>query len=55
LTEKRQLLKLLIRKDTDGTIKYSLYYRPGASVKELAYMQCKRIFIEKSFREGKKE
>ena len=40
---------------TEGTIKYSLCYRPGALVKELAYMQCKRFFIEKSFREGKKE
>ncbi|WPV67789.1 IS701 family transposase [Chitinophaga sp. LS1] len=55
LTEKRQLLQLLIRKDIDGTIKYSLCYKPGASMKELAYMQCKRFFIEKSFREGKKE
>lgn len=55
LTEKRQALQLLIGKDVDGTIKYSQCYKPGASIKELAYMQCKRFFIEKSFREGKKE
>ena len=28
---------------------------PGATLRQLAYMQCKRFFIEKSFREAKKE
>lgn len=55
ITEKRQLVKLLIRKDPDGTVKYSLCHHPEANLKQLAYMQCKRFFIEKSFREDKKE
>lgn len=28
---------------------------PGSSLKELAYRQCKRYFVEKAFREAKKE
>jgi len=55
LTQRRQQLTLLIRADKDGTIKYSLCYCPGCSVKELAYRQSKRYFVEKSFREAKKE
>lgn len=55
ITQKRQLLHFLIRKDVDGTVKYSLCYQPGATLRQLAYMQCKRFFIEKSFREAKKE
>jgi SRSO17 transposase len=55
VTQRRQLIHLLIRKDTDGIIKYSFCYHPGATLKQLAYMQCKRYFIEKAFREGKKE
>lgn len=55
LTGKRQLVTLLIREDRDGTIKYSFCHCPGASLKELAYRGCKRYFIEKAFREGKKE
>ena len=55
LTNRRQLLTLLIREDKDGTIKYSFCHCPGASLKELAYRQSKRYFVEKSFREGKKE
>jgi SRSO17 transposase len=55
LTNRRQLITLLIRKDKDGTIKYSFCHCPGASLKELAYRQGKRYFVEKSFREGKKE
>jgi len=55
LTNKRQLVTLLIREDKDGTIKYSFCHCPGASLKELAYRQCKRFFVEKAFREGKKE
>jgi SRSO17 transposase len=55
LTGKRQLIELLIRQDRDGTIKYSYCYSSKATLQELAYRQCKRYFIEKSFREGKKE
>jgi SRSO17 transposase len=55
LTNRRQLVTLLIRKDKDGTIKYSFCHCPGASLKELAYRQSKRYFVEKSFREAKKE
>jgi SRSO17 transposase len=54
-TKKRQLVTLLIRKDKDGAIKYSFCHCPGASLKELAYRQSKRYFVEKSFREAKKE
>lgn len=55
LTNRRQLITLLVRKDKDGTIKYSFCHCPGASLKELAYRQGKRYFVEKSFREAKKE
>lgn len=55
LTNRRQLLTLLIREDKDGTIKYSFCHCPGATLKELAYRQSKRYFVEKSFRDGKKE
>ena len=55
ITNRRQLVTLLIREDKDGTIKYSFCHCPGASLKELAYRQCKRYFVEKAFREGKKE
>lgn len=55
LTGRKQIITLLIRQDKDGTIKYSFCYCPGANLKELAYRQCKRYFVEKSFREAKKE
>jgi len=55
LTNRRQLVTLLIREDKDGTIKYSFCHCPGASLKELAYRGCKRYFVEKAFREAKKE
>lgn len=55
LTGRKQIITLLIREDKDGTIKYSFCYCPGANLKELAYRQCKRYFVEKSFREAKKE
>jgi SRSO17 transposase len=55
ITGKRQLITLLIRQDKDGTIKYSYCHCPGCNVKELAYRQSKRYFVEKAFREGKKE
>ena len=55
LTGRRQHMQLLIRWDHDGTIKYSLCYCPGATLKQLAYRQCKRYFVEKAFREAKQE
>lgn len=55
ITNRKQLVTLLIREDADGTIKYSLCHCPGKGLKELAYRQSKRYFIEKAFREGKKE
>jgi hypothetical protein len=49
-------LILLIRKDPDGTIKYSLCHAPKyVRTRTLAYRQCKRYFVEQSFREGKME
>jgi SRSO17 transposase len=55
LTNRKQLITLLIREDVDGTIKYSFCHCTGKEIKELAYRQSKRYFIEKAFREGKKE
>jgi SRSO17 transposase len=56
LTGRRQKLILLIRKDRDGTIKYSLCHAPKyIRIRVLAYRQCKRYFIEQSFREAKME
>jgi SRSO17 transposase len=56
LTGKRMKLILLIRKDPDGTIKYSLCHAPTyVRTRTLAYRQRKRYFIEQSFREGKME
>ena len=56
LTSKRMKLILLIRKDPDGTIKYSLCHAPKyIRTRTLAYRQCKRYFIEQSFREAKME
>ena len=47
-------LKLLIRKDLDGTIKYSLCYpRANDTIKDLAYHQSTRFFIEHAFRNNK--
>ncbi|WP_461397774.1 IS701 family transposase [Flavitalea sp.] len=55
LTGRRQQLTLLIRADKDGTIKYSLCHCSHCDIRELAYRQSKRYFVEKAFREGKKE
>ena len=55
LTGRRQMMQLLVRWDYDGTIKYSLCFCPGATLKQLAYRQCKRYFVEKAFREAKQE
>lgn len=56
LTGKAMKLVLLVRKDKDGTIKYSLCHAPKyVRTRVLAYRQCKRYFIEQAFRETKKE
>jgi SRSO17 transposase len=56
LTGKRLKLILLIRKDPDGTIKYSLCHAPKyVRTRVLAYRQCKRYFIEQALREAKME
>jgi SRSO17 transposase len=56
LTGKRLKLILLIRKDPDGTIKYSLCHAPKyIRTRVLAYRQCKRYFIEQALREAKME
>ena len=56
LTGKRLKLILLIRKDPDGTIKYSLCHAPQyIRTRVLAYRQCKRYFIEQALREAKME
>ncbi len=55
-TEKRMELTLLIRKDVDGTLKFSLCNAPGdVTLKELAYQQSKRYFIERNFQDAKQE
>jgi SRSO17 transposase len=56
LTGRKMKLILLIRKDPDGTIKYSLCHAPKyVRTRMLAYRQCKRYFIEQAFRESKME
>jgi SRSO17 transposase len=56
LTGKRMKLVLLIRKDPDGTIKYSLCHAPKyVRTRTLAYRQSKRYFIEQALRESKME
>jgi len=53
-TGTRMALTLLIRKDKDGKIKYSLCYpRPEETLKGLAYHQSTRYFIEHAFRNNK--
>lgn len=46
---------LLIRKDNDGTIRYSITNDIGQSLERLAYMQGQRYFIERSFQEAKQQ
>ena len=49
-------LILLIRKDQDGTIKYSLCNaKDDVPLNELAYQQSKRYFIERNFQDAKQE
>jgi SRSO17 transposase len=47
-------LQLLVRKDFDGQMYYSLCYSPkSATLKELAKGQAQRVFVERIFEEGK--
>ena len=53
-TRKFLELHLLIRKDTDGRIKYALGFFPGkTNIKRLAEAQAQRVFVERIFEEGK--
>lgn len=56
-TQRKQKLILLLRKELDGSgIKYTLCYDTHEqTIQTWAYRQCKRYFIEKSFKEGKQE
>ena len=55
-TNKCMELILLIRKDEDGTLKFSLCNAPAdVTLKELAYQQSKRYFIERNFQDCKQE
>jgi SRSO17 transposase len=55
-TNKRMSLTLLIRRDRNGDIKYTFTNADSSeSLQGLAYMQCKRYFIEQSFKESKGE
>jgi SRSO17 transposase len=55
-TKKCMELILLIRKDVDGTLKFSLCHAPqDVTLKELAYQQSKRYFIERNFQDSKQE
>ena len=55
-TNKRMALTLLIRRDKNGDIKYTFTNTDASeTLKRLAYMQCKRFFIEQSFKESKGE
>lgn len=58
LTNRKQKINLLLRKELDGKeMKYCFCHDSNNihSIEKWAYMQCKRYFIEKSFREGKQE
>ena len=47
-------LTLLIRLDKDGTVYFTLTNYPDkVTVNELAYKQCKRYFVERSFQDNK--
>lgn len=45
----------MIRKDHDGTLKYTLCNPRDkeTSIEERAYFQCKRYFVERSFQDAK--
>jgi SRSO17 transposase len=47
-------LHLLIRKDADGKVKYSLgFFNQKVTIKRMAKAQAQRVFIERIFEEGK--
>lgn len=48
-------VKLMIRKDEDGTIRYAISNDLKASKHRLAFMHSQRYFIERSFQELKQE
>jgi hypothetical protein len=48
-------VKLLIRKDEDGTIRYALCNNLKASKHRLAFMHSQRYFIERSFQDTKQQ
>ena len=48
-------LVLLIRKDTDGKVKFSLSNMHDNHINELAEKQGQRVFVEQMFREGKNQ
>lgn len=48
-------VRLLIRKDDDGTIRYSITNDTEKKLERIAYMQGKRYFIERSFQEAKQQ
>jgi SRSO17 transposase len=48
-------VKLLIRKDNDGTIRYALSNNLKASKHRLAFMHSQRYFIERSFQDMKQQ
>lgn len=55
-TSKCMELILLIRKDADGSVKFSLCNAPAdITLKDLAYQQSKRYFIERNFQDCKQE
>lgn len=47
-------LHLLIRKDADGKVKYSLgFFNQKTTIKRMAKAQAQRVFVERIFEEGK--
>lgn len=48
-------LQLIIRKDTDGTVKYSIANMRNKPLKQIAQRQGQRVFVEKIFEEGKNQ
>ena len=47
-------LHLLIRKDADGSVKYSLgFFNEKVTMKRMAKAQAQRVFVERIFEEGK--
>lgn len=47
-------LHLLIRKDADGSVKYSLgFFNEKVTLKRMAKAQAQRVFVERVFEEGK--